>query len=50
MKVGVRLTQLLLQCCCEVTRRVLNRGVLDKLHTLYHKPHMALSMKLLILR
>nr|XP_045603952.1 protein virilizer homolog [Procambarus clarkii] len=50
VKAGVRLTQLMLQCSSDVTDILLNRNIMNKLYTLYHKPHMALSIKLLILK
>lgn len=50
VKAGVRLTHLLLQCSCEVTKQLLENNIMDKLYDLYHKPHMALSIKLLILK
>ncbi|KAK7060093.1 hypothetical protein SK128_024219, partial [Halocaridina rubra] len=50
IKAAVRLTHLMLQCSCEVTKLLLNRNIVEKLHKLYYQPHMALSIKLLILK
>ncbi|XP_042220163.1 protein virilizer-like isoform X2 [Homarus americanus] len=50
IKAGVRLTQLMLQCSCDLTRLLLNRNIMERLYSLYYKPHMALSIKLLVLK
>ncbi|XP_068224412.1 protein virilizer isoform X3 [Palaemon carinicauda] len=50
VKAGVRLTQLMLQCTDEITKLLLERNIMEKLKLLYYQPHMALSIKLLILK
>lgn len=51
LKAGLRLCMCLCQCSDDVTRHLLEElALFDVLVELYHMPHMALSIKLLILR
>ncbi|KAF2359743.1 Virilizer N-terminal [Trinorchestia longiramus] len=51
LKAGIRLCTVLCQCSDSVTRLLLNQlPLLHALRALYHEPHMALSIRLLIIR